>query len=297
MSSEASSTGPGGAKYPPARLTWRWVLLVTALLIANLLLLSLVQPVSIWIAFFFIFSVAVAFSRGPCYHYRRFVYYLVVPFLLTLVVVNRVLYDVASLPVGWQVLPSLAAASPNARAAWSLAIGALAGLAVVALIIGAYVILNQYYIAAFTGLDHGAARRILFSVLFNFNYPYLLVRNGDWEVLTKWAGILGGLGGPGILIVQPGNAVVMHSGGKITRVETGGIVMPRSRFETILRVVNLAPRDNGSKPAVAELLAAGTASEKKERNTPNVLTSDRISLDMDVVVFFNIKRSTAPARD
>jgi regulator of protease activity HflC (stomatin/prohibitin superfamily) len=92
--------------------------------------------------------------------------------------------------------------------------------------------------------------------------------------------------------------VVLESGGKITRVEIGGIVRQRNRFETIFKVVNLTPRDNISRPPAAEpgteLPAAAAASGKKERNTLKVLTRNGISLDMDVAVFFNVRRRQPP---
>jgi regulator of protease activity HflC (stomatin/prohibitin superfamily) len=296
MSSQAMN--PTDTRYPPARLTWGWVILLIVLFFVNAALVPLTHWTSLWADLFLILSVAVVFSRGPFYHYRRFVYYLVVPFLIAWTLSARLLLVLASNPMTRQMVPFLATGRPETLQRSIILWAVVIGLLVAALIAASYVVLNQYQVAALTGLDFGTSRQILLSLLFNTNYPYLLVKDGQVTVQAKSAGILRGLGGPGLIIVSPGNAVVLESGGKITRVEIGGIVRQRNRFETIFKVVNLTPRDNLSRPPgvepAAEPTAVPAASGQKERNTLKVLTRDGISLDMDVVVFFNIKRREPP---
>jgi regulator of protease activity HflC (stomatin/prohibitin superfamily) len=299
MSSQAMN--PTDTRYPPARLTWRWVILLIVLFFVNAVLVPLTHWTNLWANLFLILSIAIIFTRGPFYPYRRFVYYLVVPFLIAWTLSARLLLVLASNPMTRQMVPFLFTGRPETLERSIILWSVVIGLLVAALISASYVVLNQYQVAALTGLDNGSSRGILFSLLFNTNYPYLLVKDGQVTVQAKSAGILRGLGGPGLIIVSPGNAVVLESGGKITRVEIGGIVRQRNRFETIFKVVNLTPRDNVPRSpapepdAEAPAAAAAVAGRKKERNTLNLLTKDRISLDMDVVVFFNIRRIQPPA--
>jgi len=84
------------------------------------------------------------------------------------------------------------------------------------------------------------AGRQLWTLLTGINYPYQIVENGK-VTRTKPAGILDVIGGPGIVVIKPGNAVVFELGGTVTKIEGPGVVKTRM-FEMIKQVVDLRPQ-------------------------------------------------------
>jgi regulator of protease activity HflC (stomatin/prohibitin superfamily) len=116
------------------------------------------------------------------------------------------------------------------------------------------------------GIEAKDARQFVRSQVFGSSSSYLTVENGE-VVAQKPPGILARLGGPGALIVRPGNAVVLERGGETTRVVGPGVHRLK-RFETIKRprskgIVDLRPHEG---IAVAD----------------KVLTKDGIWLDIQV---------------
>lgn len=98
---------------------------------------------------------------------------------------------------------------------------------------GAYVLALQKV----EGITGGQAFRSVFSLVTNANFDWLIVEDGK-VTRTKKGGILKKLGGPGKVIIQPGNAVVFERAGKISRFEGAGVVLTK-RGEVIRKIINL----------------------------------------------------------
>lgn len=97
------------------------------------------------------------------------------------------------------------------------------------------------------GVSIKEARQFVRSQVFRSARNYLIVENGE-IVSEKPAGILSRLGGPGVLVIRPGNAVVLERGGKTTRVVGPGM-HTLERFETIKKphagkgIIDLRPQE------------------------------------------------------
>lgn len=117
------------------------------------------------------------------------------------------------------------------------------------------------------GISAKEARQFVRSQVFGSARNYLVIENGEivWE---KPAGVLARLGGPGVLVVRPGNAVVLERGGETTRIVGPGVHRLR-RFETVKRpskakgIIDLRPQEDATMAA-------------------KVLTKDGIPLDVQV---------------
>ena len=106
------------------------------------------------------------------------------------------------------------------------------------------------------------------SLLLGIQRPWQVVENGEVKV-TKPKGIFSKIGGPGIVVIQPGNAVVFEQLGRVTRIEGPGVVKTK-RFECIKEVIDLRPQ---------------WATVKAE----NVLTKDRVPLTIELGVGYRIE--------
>lgn len=123
--------------------------------------------------------------------------------------------------------------------------------------------LNQGY-----GVTRGEAIRLLFSLIFATNYLVAIIAEGK-ETRGKVGGLLKFLGGPGKVVIRPGNAVVFEQGGKVSRIEGPGVVITR-RGEIIKAIVDLRP-------------------QFVLREAENVLTRDRVPLKLTLGVGFQIE--------
>lgn len=92
----------------------------------------------------------------------------------------------------------------------------------------------------YKGNERLAARTALGGVL-GISQGTWMVKGGKSEVLDKPGGSLARLGGPGVLIVQQGHAVMLEQSGKISRIVHSGITWLRP-FEYIGMVVPLQTR-------------------------------------------------------
>jgi WD40 repeat protein/regulator of protease activity HflC (stomatin/prohibitin superfamily) len=93
-----------------------------------------------------------------------------------------------------------------------------------------------------------------------------LVAGGEVKILRPASGDLARFGGPGVLIVEEGHAVVLQQSGRVTNVVGNGITWLKP-FERVSMVVYLSPR---SEPVVVE----------------NVATQDKMMLDsFELMVF------------
>lgn len=122
-----------------------------------------------------------------------------------------------------------------------VAAGLLAALAVpftlVALVrLSAQAVLGLHEWAGVTPAD---AFGYLWSIILGTNQPWVVVENGE-VVGSKKKGILDTMGGPGLLIVRPGNAVVLQRTGKISQIVSPGLHRIR-RHEKIRQIVRLGP--------------------------------------------------------
>jgi len=89
-------------------------------------------------------------------------------------------------------------------------------------------------------LGRSAVMRQLLTLIAGLQGPYLIVEGGEVKDEKK-AGLLRLLGGPGILVVRPCQAVVLECCGKITRITGPGVVTLKP-FERVRGVVPLSPR-------------------------------------------------------
>jgi regulator of protease activity HflC (stomatin/prohibitin superfamily) len=123
----------------------------------------------------------------------------------------------------------------------SMAIGLVLGIVIVGALFWALILISsQFVLALYPGVRPGDAGRQLWTLITGINYPYQIVENGK-VARTKPAGILDVIGGPGIVVIKPGNAVVFELGGTVTKIEGPGVVKTRM-FETIKQVVDLRPQ-------------------------------------------------------
>ncbi len=90
------------------------------------------------------------------------------------------------------------------------------------------------------GLTRRDTFRALLTVGFGLQYPYLIVENGQATV-SKPKGLLNKIGGPGLVIIRPGNTVVFERLGRVTQIAGPGITTTRL-FEFHKQIVQLRPR-------------------------------------------------------
>ncbi len=117
------------------------------------------------------------------------------------------------------------------------------------------------------GITVWQAFRSLLSLVLNIQYDWLVVSGGQ-VTTTRPGGVMKELGGPGKVIVDPGNAVVLQRGGKITQVCGPGVWMTK-RNEKIREIFDLRPQ--------FEL-----------KTVENVLTRDHIPLNIVVGIGYRL---------
>jgi regulator of protease activity HflC (stomatin/prohibitin superfamily) len=110
--------------------------------------------------------------------------------------------------------------------------------------------------------------------VFGLGQRYVVVENG--QILTESPPkMLSRFGGPGILVVKPGNAVVLEQGGRISDIVGQG-VRPLGRFEYLMRPVEVK--------GIVDLRP-----QWKRTRVKNVLTSDGIPLQIIVGMGYQIE--------
>ncbi len=205
----------------------------------------------------------------PFRKFRRIVYVIIVPGVLTAVLVASVLRIPEIADILRATPLRFIVSGPEAIAFWPVVIGLIAGFLAPLLIISIYVLLNIDQLTSFTSLEAKEARRVLISILLNVNYPYMVIKDGE-EKETKPQGILSRLGGPGLVIIHPNSAVVFERGDKLTKVELGGFVTTE-RFERPGKIIDLRPQ---------------SANQLVE----DVLTKDGVPLKIELRIFYQIRR-------
>lgn len=299
-----SGREPTGSE-PGEGVSTRWIIVLVILGAMNLLVWRFGRFSPLFSSLFLILSIAIAALGRPVRQYRRLVLILVVPGLLVWTLAAHGFH--MAITAGSGGIPvrffQRVAGEAGGQVMFAVLAGLLAGMLASIAILEGYVFMHQAAIQAFTGLDAKAARRALRSLVLNMNYPYVIVEDGK-SVTSKPAGVFPRWGGSGIAIIRPGNAVVFQQGGELTDVELSGVCQT-DRFETVYRIINLTPRDILPTPRPAGSTDTDLVSDQEEngslsrpaRNTENVLTKDRIPLDLDLNVCFRIKRKTEPQQD
>ncbi|MDH4137737.1 MAG: SPFH domain-containing protein, partial [Anaerolineae bacterium] len=153
----------------------------------------------------------------------------------------------------------------------STVIGLITGASVVGVPLLAAMLVSSEYILALHqvhGIRRRDALRVLWSLIMGINYPWMIIEDGK-ETQSKPKGILSAIGGPGLAVIRAGHAVVFQRAGKISRITGSGLVLLK-QYEQIRAIFELRP--------LWEL-----------RELKNVLTKDRIPLEVEIGVSFQIE--------
>ncbi|PKO20796.1 MAG: hypothetical protein CVU38_18220 [Chloroflexi bacterium HGW-Chloroflexi-1] len=127
--------------------------------------------------------------------------------------------------------------------ALATALGALVSVVTVIGIVTSGLFFASEFVLAFReifDLSRKGAIQALASVGFGLQYPYMIVADGK-ETITKPKGLVNNIGGPGLVIIRPGNAVVFERIGKVTQVAGPGPAYTKL-FEFRKQIVQLRGR-------------------------------------------------------
>lgn len=117
------------------------------------------------------------------------------------------------------------------------------------------------------------AYRSLLSLIFNTQYDWIVVTDGEISKV-KGKGVMAWLGGPGKIVIDPGSAVILQRGGKVTRIVGAGIYLTK-RHEHIRMAFDLRNQ------------FVVTTEE-------NVITADRIPLTVELGRGYRIAPAEKP---
>ena len=174
--------------------------------------------------------------------------------LLTLIWIIIAIALGVSIPLYWRLNTSNVSANillrfligtPWARVFWSAMAGLLAGICLVWGPLLAVMYVSSEWLLAMRetfGVTRRQALRLLISMVLNVSYPYYLIEDGEMT-LVKPKGVLDQLGGPGVAVVKPYNAVVFERAGKVTRIEGPDMFMTK-HFEFVKHIIDLRPQWN-----------------------------------------------------
>ena len=154
----------------------------------------------------------------------------------------------------------------------SFVIGCIIGLVVVGLWLFIVLFISSEYVLALheiAGVGRRDAIRMLWSLVMGIQLPWLIVENGN-VTESRPRGVLPEVGGPGVVIIRPGNAVVFERHGEVTRIAGPGLVKTRL-FERIKVVIDLRP-------------------QWTTLQAENVFTKDRVPLTIEYGVGYHIER-------
>jgi regulator of protease activity HflC (stomatin/prohibitin superfamily) len=135
-------------------------------------------------------------------------------------------------------------------------------------------------------VSFGRAFKIVLAQIFNTSQQYLIIENGKITV-EKPKGALSNFGGPGVLVIGPGNVVVLERGGKMTRMAGSGLCELK-RFEYPKRppaqkgIVDLQPQwamdtveDMLTKDGIPLTIQVGMSYQIE----PKAVTDERVATD------------------
>ena len=197
------------------------------------------------------------------------------PVLFTLYAVFAIMWLSGSLldeylPEQWGPIPELRSAVP-----WI--VGALLGLVIAGVFWSLILFVSTKWILSVSdsfGIPWRQAFRFVATQVFQISQSYLIIENGEITV-EKPRGILSRLGGPGVLVVRPGNAVVLERGGKVTRIVGPGVYR-LERFEALKQPAKVK--------GIVDLHA-----QWGQATASNVLTQDGIPLKITFGVGYQIE--------
>jgi len=172
---------------------------------------------------------------------------------------------------GTNKIVNFVAGGPAERVILSIVLGLFAALLLVGGPLLGTMLVSSEVVLALTetfGVNRRTALRYLWSLIMGIQLPWQIVREGEVKV-TKPAGVLGSIGGPGLVIIQPGNAVVFEWGGDVSQIAGAGIVRTK-RFERIKEVVDLRR-------------------QWRTQKVEEVLTKDRVPLTIWLGVGYHIE--------
>jgi hypothetical protein len=104
---------------------------------------------------------------------------------------------------------------------------------IIGLVVGAHYIQDLYNITSYS-----AAVRYLLASLFGISYPFLRIENGKMVLNENEVNSLEAIGGPGYVLISPGNAVLFEHLQHPASVRGQGLHFI-SRFESIKEIVDL----------------------------------------------------------
>jgi regulator of protease activity HflC (stomatin/prohibitin superfamily) len=159
---------------------------------------------------------------------------------------------------------------------WALFVGVSVSLIVTLIFFLLVVYTSSVYVLALQteeGLTVGQAFRSLLSLILGAQYDWIVVSDGK-VTTTKEKGVMQKMGGPGKIIIAPGNAVVLEKAGKISRICGAGIVIT-TRFERIRQIFDLRPQFNIV-------------------SVENVVTANQIPLTIELGVGYRLKPASNP---
>ena len=157
--------------------------------------------------------------------------------------------------------------------AWSWLVGAGISAAITVFLFLLTVYISGAYVLALKdaeGLNGWQAFKSLLSLMLNTQYDWVVIADGKISV-TKKKGVLKKLGGPGKVVIQPGNAVVFERGGTISRIAGAGVVLTKN-FEVIREVIDLR--------------------KQFHLETIEAVTADKITVKVEAAVVYQILPAT-----
>jgi len=153
----------------------------------------------------------------------------------------------------------------------AIVVGLLAGGGLTALFIFAVWYVTQKFVLAFDQEPMGDPKQLkkfLCHLMFGHHQNVLLIADGK-VVKEDPPGVLSRFGGPGQVVIRPGNAVVFERAGEVTRIVGPGVYQLK-RFEVVKKIVDLRPQFT-------------------EVTAKDVLTRDRVPLNITLGISFRVE--------
>jgi len=184
--------------------------------------------------------------------------------LLTALIAQFLLY----LPLQAETLP--------ATRLWALGIGAITSFVVTLIFFFLTIYMAGIQILLThrdEGISIGDAIRSMTAVMLGTNQEWLVISEGK-RARTNAKGLLKKLGGPGKVIIDPGNAVIFQRGGKISRIAGPGVVLTK-KAEVIREIFDLR-------------------NQFVLKTVEDVITADQIPLTIVMGIPYRIERAKNP---
>lgn len=241
---------------------FRNVLLVLAFLLGGILILTpgtFTLEAGLIIMFLGVFLYSLAKKEDE---FARARWFAIAFFLLVMVIVASLVKSVSGEPDGYQ--------AELMMRGWAIFVSIIISAPATALFLLLVIYISGVYTLALhesEGISIAEAMRAFFALLIGTNQDWVIVSEGK-ITKTKEGGLLKKLGGPGKVIVTPGNAVILERTGKITRICGAGVVSTK-RPENIRCIFDLRP-------------------QYAVKHLENVITADKIPLKIELGIGYTI---------